>query len=110
MEPGPDHHRILPPGLVEGVLDHLVGDGVGEEHQQIGVAQAVFQGAPHLGDDFGGALVGPAQVLVLADHTLVAAEDHDAHRDSFLFFGSFLLILWDWQAPRQGARRQTSFK
>ncbi len=43
--PGTDDHRVLPPGFVQRVLDHFVGDGVGEHHQQVGGAQPVFQGA-----------------------------------------------------------------
>ena len=50
-----------------------MGNGVGEHDQQIGVAQPVFQGPAHLGDDLGRALVGPAEVLVFADHAFVSA-------------------------------------
>ena len=61
------------PMLVQGVLDHLVGDGVGEHDQQVGVAQPVFQRPSHLGDDFGRTLVRTAEIFILADHALVSA-------------------------------------
>ena len=70
---GADDDGVLAAGLVQGVLDHLVGDGVGEHDQQVGVAQPVFQRPSHLGDDFGRTLVRTAEIFILADHALVSA-------------------------------------
>ena len=42
-------------------------------NQQVGAAQAVFQGPAHFGDHLGRTLIGTAEVLVLSDHTLVSA-------------------------------------
>ena len=103
--PGTDDHRVLPPGFVQRVLDHFVGDGVGKHHQQVGAAQPVFQGASHLGDHLGGALIGPAEVLVLADHTLVSAENDNTHKVSFLWL-VFANYRGDRTRPLGGTRKE----
>ena len=69
--------------FAQSAAHHLVGYGIGKQHKQIGRTD-VFQSACHLGIDLRFTFILAAKLLVLADHTFIAAYDHHAH-----FYTSF---------------------
>ena len=47
-----DNHAILSLGFVQCISQHLMGHRAGEQHQQIGASDFVFQAVLHLREDF----------------------------------------------------------
>ena len=80
--------RVAALQLPQGALDHFVRHGAGEENGQIRVAQLVFQAAHRLDENLGPTAVGLTQIHIAALHTLVAAQNDNAHRCSFLIMAS----------------------
>ena len=81
---GTGHHGLPAAGLVHGAVEHFVGHGAGKEDQQIGRTDFVSQSAAHFCENLGTAAVFFAEVFVLALHTLISADDDNAHLGQLL--------------------------
>ena len=66
-------------GMLQGAAYHLVRNGVGKQHQQVGAADLLFKIGRHLGKYLCLAAVLLADLFVLAHHAVVAAYNDNAH-------------------------------
>ena len=67
--------------FIQCAFDHLVGDCVGEENQQIRTADLLIQARAHLGENLGLAFVILTYFFILAHHAVVAADNNNAHEN-----------------------------
>ena len=76
----PCNGHIIFLGCLDSTLHHLVGHRAGKKDHQIGSAHFFAQTAARLRKDFALTPIAVTQVLIAALHTLVAAENHNAHK------------------------------
>lgn len=78
-----DHLSGLP-NLVQGATHHFVGYGVGEKDKQIRAADLLVQIGAHLSEYLCLAVIIFTDFFILAYHSVMAADDNNAHGNSFL--------------------------
>ena len=78
-----DHLSGLP-NLVQGAAHHFVGYGVGEKDKQIRAADLLVQIGAHLSEYLCLAVIIFTDFFILAYHSVMAADDNNAHGNSFL--------------------------
>ena len=64
---------------VEGTLYHLMGNRIGKQNQKVRTSNLLIHVGTHLGKDLCLAFEFPAYLLVLAHHSVVAADNYYAH-------------------------------
>lgn len=69
--------------FLSGTGDHLVGNGAGEDHHQVGRADLPLEVGGHSGEYLGPVSEIFSEGAVLSLHPFVSADNDDAHMVSF---------------------------
>lgn len=75
----PDNVRLDSLGLGHGATDHFMRHRIGKKHYQIRASDFFFQITGHLRKHFSFALILLTYLFILAGHTIVAADNYNAH-------------------------------
>lgn len=65
--------------LVQGAFYHLMGHGIGKQHDQIRTSYLFAQGSRHLCKHFCFTVKLLTDFFVLADHPVMTSDDNDTH-------------------------------
>ena len=65
--------------VVHGAPHHLMRHRIGKQDQKIGASDLIFHGTGHLREDLRLTVILFTKRFIAADHTVVPADDNDAH-------------------------------
>ena len=75
-----DNIDVVSLRLFQRAFYHLVGYCIGKQHEQIRLSHLFFQVSRHLGKDLRLTFICLADVMVLADHSVVSTDNHNTHK------------------------------
>lgn len=81
----PGDGTVLSGGFLDRTAYHFVGNGIGEQHHQIGAANLFFEISRHFGKNLGLVSELFADLPVLTLHTFITADDDNAHGNLLLY-------------------------
>ena len=75
----PDYIRLDPPRLIQSAANHLMRYGIRKQHNQIGASNLLLQIPGHLGKDLRLTAMFLTNLLILAYHPVMPADNHNTH-------------------------------